>query len=394
MYKVKFLMGPSDCNDENIPSYSEDFILKLSEELKEEVVYSSIDEIAKEALPIYFIASGGAEIDFNKNYKKTSGKYILLTTPAYNSLASALEILGFLHEQGLEGEIIHGSIQLIAKRLKVLKNVAEAKQKMKGMRLGCFGKPDGLIASEVNNYDLKKQFGMEIIHIELEELIVEFNKGGYQENEYTKELKQKNFDKKEIDKALNVYGAVVRLIKKYNFDAISVKCFELLGRIDTTGCLALAILNAQGIAAACEGDQKALVSMVIANLLTGNPGFMANPNFIDSDTKECVIAHCTLPLNMPDSYSLTTHFESGIGVAITSDIKSQPMTIFKSDGASRYFTHKCTLEKTMHKSNLCRSQMTIKIDDETFDYLMNKPISNHHIFVLGDWVEDFKELYK
>lgn len=127
MYKVKFMMGPSDCNDENIPKYSEDFIKELSEQLSEEVVYASMDEIAKEALPIYFIASGGAERDFSKNYKKTKGKYILLTTPAYNSLASALEILGFLHEQGLEGEIIHGSMQLIAKRLKVLKKFLKLK---------------------------------------------------------------------------------------------------------------------------------------------------------------------------------------------------------------------------------------------------------------------------
>ncbi|MGD1818506.1 MAG: hypothetical protein ACPKOI_01300 [Pleomorphochaeta sp.] len=394
MYKVKFMMGPSDCNDENIPKYSEDFIKELSEQLSEEVVYASMDEIAKEALPIYFIASGGAERDFSKNYKKTKGKYILLTTPAYNSLASALEILGFLHEQGLEGEIIHGSMQLIAKRLKVLKKVSEAKIKMASMRLGCFGKPDGLLSSEVNEKDLKNTFGMEIVHLDLEELINEYNIGGYDENEYTKDLKTKDFNKDEIEKALNVYGALTRLIKKYNLAAISVKCFELLGKINTTGCLALAILNAQGIPAACEGDQKALVSMTIAYLITGNPGFMANPNFIDSDTKECVIAHCTLPLNMPDSYSLTTHFESGIGVAITSDIKSQPLTIFKSDGGEKYFAHVCSLEKTMHRNDLCRSQMTVKIDDYTFDYLMNNPISNHHIFVLGDWVEEFNELYK
>lgn len=394
MYKVKFLMGPAECNDKNIPAYSKDFIDSLSKELNDEVVYASISEVAEEAIPIYFIASGGAEIDFKKVYKNTSGKYILLTTPAYNSLASALEILGFLHEQGLEGEIVHGSIKSIAHRLKVLNSVARAKKKMKGLRLGCFGKPDGLIASEVDNLKLKEQFEMEIIHIDLEELIDEYNKGGYIENDYTKELKNKKFDKNEVDKALNVYGAVNRLIEKYNFDAISVKCFELLGRIDTTGCLALAVLNAQEIPAACEGDQKSLVSMVISNLLTGNPGFMANPNFIDSDTNECVIAHCTLPLNMPESYSLTTHFESGIGVAITSDISSQPMTIFKSDGGEKYFTHLCSLENTMHKSNLCRSQMLIKIDDETFDYLMNRPISNHHVFVLGDWVDYFEELYK
>jgi L-fucose isomerase-like protein len=54
----------------------------------------------------------------------------------------------------------------------------------------------------------------------------------------------------------------------------------------------------------------------------------------------------------------------------------------------------CTLKNTINKSNLCRSQMTVKIDDETFNYLMNKSIINHHIFILGDWVDEFTKLYK
>ena len=37
---------------------------------------------------------------------------------------------------------------------------------------------------------------------------------------------------------------------------MTVRCFDLLGRIGTTGCLALAILNAEGIPAACEGDRE------------------------------------------------------------------------------------------------------------------------------------------
>ena len=31
--KVKFLMGPVDCNDENIPFYSADFLEELSNDL-------------------------------------------------------------------------------------------------------------------------------------------------------------------------------------------------------------------------------------------------------------------------------------------------------------------------------------------------------------------------
>ena len=34
--KVKFLMGPAECNDRNIPAYSEEFLGNLSEALGEQ----------------------------------------------------------------------------------------------------------------------------------------------------------------------------------------------------------------------------------------------------------------------------------------------------------------------------------------------------------------------
>lgn len=127
-----------------------------------------------------------------------------------------------------------------------------------------------------------------------------------------------------MDKALQVYGALKRLIARYDLTGVTVKCFDLLGRIHTTGCLALALLNAEGIPAACEGDQKSLVSMAVLEALTGQAGFMANPSCMDPEKSEIIFAHCTLPINMPDSYHLVTHFESGIGVAVSGDLAVQP----------------------------------------------------------------------
>ena len=50
----------------------------------------------------------------------------------------------------------------------------------------------------------------------LEELVEEFHKGGYPENQYTEDLKKKSYNIEEIEKALNVYGALKRLIEKYD----------------------------------------------------------------------------------------------------------------------------------------------------------------------------------
>lgn len=391
--KVKFLMGPAECNDRNIPAYSKEFLEDLSRAMGEEVVCAEMDEVSDQPLPVYFIASGGAERGFEAAYEQTKEPYILLTTPAYNSLAASMEIMGFLQEHGLKGEILHGSAETIAKRLKVLKRVADAKAKLAHTRLGCFGTPGGLIASEADFDVMKKVSGIELVLFGLDELVEEYHKGGYPENAYTEDLKKKGYAADETEKALNVYGALKRLIDKYNLQGVTVKCFDLLDLIHTTGCLALAILNAEGIPAACEGDQKSLVSMAVLEALTGQSGFMANPSCMDPDAGEIIFAHCTLPIDMPDSYTLTTHFESGIGVAVACDIAPQPVTIFKCDDTlTRYYAGRAELLETMHRKDLCRSQMRLHLEDGT-GYFSSHPISNHHIICKGDWKEVIDEYF-
>ncbi len=198
----------------------------------------------------------------------------------------------------------------------------------------------------------------------------------------------------ETEKALNVYGALKRLIKKYDLNAVTVRCFDLLKAVHTTGCLALAILNAEGIPAACEGDQKSLISMVILNALTGGSGFMANPSCMDPKKKEIIFAHCTLPIDMPDDYNLTTHFESGVGVAVAGNLESQEMTIFKCDETmKRYYAGRATLLETMHRKDLCRTQMKLYLEDGT-EYFAKSPISNHHIICKGDWKEVIDQFFE
>lgn len=390
--KVKFLMGPPECNDPYIPTYADEFLKKLSAEMGIEVVTAEMDEVADQVLPVYFIASGGAEMGFKENHLKTKEPYILLTTPAYNSLAASMEIMGFLQEHNLKGEILHGDFETLAKQLNTKLAIAKAKDGLKKSRLGCFGEPGGLIASDVDFKALEENTGCKTFMYELDELIAEYHKGGYEENKYTEELKNKGYKPEEVEKALNVYGALKRLINKYELTAVTVRCFDLLTAIHTTGCLALAILNAEGIPAACEGDQKSLLSMVVMRLLIGKSAFMANPSTMDPKKGEIIFAHCTIPVDMPDEYRLTTHFESGIGVAISTDIKPQIMTVFKCNGdLTKHYAGRAELLETTHRTDLCRSQMVLKLEDGT-DYFAYNPISNHHIICKGDYkqlIDDF-----
>ena len=180
---------------------------------------------------------------------------------------------------------------------------------------------------------------------------------------------------------------------KYGLSGVTVRCFDLLEPIKTTGCLGLAILNAQGIFGGCEGDVPSLISMAILGTVSGQPVFMCNPSRIDTAKGEMVLAHCTLPVNMPESMRLTTHYESGIGVAIAGHIPEQECTIFKTSAKlDRYFAKRGEIIENLSEAVLCRTQIKLRLDD--YSYFLKGPIQNHHLLCLGDHVAAIDALYE
>ena len=135
-----------------------------------------------------------------------------------------------------------------------------------------------------------------------------------------------------MEKALYVYGAVKRLCDKYQLSAVTVRCFDLLDTVYTTGCLALSILNDEGICGGCESDVPALLSMAILGAVSGEPMFLCNPSRFDTKAGTAVFAHCTIPTTMLKDFCLNTHFESGIGVAVQGTFAESDCTIFKCEG--------------------------------------------------------------
>ena len=115
----------------------------------------------------------------------------------------------------------------------------------------------------------------------------------------------------------------------------------------------MALLNAEGIPAGCEGDMPALLTMSIGKALTGQCGFQANPSHIDPETGEILLAHCTVPFDMIGRYSFNTHYESGIGIALHGELPEGKATICKVSGdLSRTFCNKAELIRNQYENNL------------------------------------------
>ena len=334
---------------------------------------------------LLYVATGGSESAFQSLFSELSASPVyILTSGDSNSLAASMEILSYLKSNGKAGEILHGAPKAIAERIIALKKAITAQKKLYGTKAGLIGKPsDWLIASSYCKDKISGKLGIELIDVEMGEFLSEISKAEYLSNEWTDKLFHIGYDRQEIEKALNVYGALCRLKEKYDLSAMTVRCFDLLTAVRTTGCLGLAILNAEGIIAGCEGDVPSLISMCIMGEVTGKPVFMCNPSRIDLENSEMVLAHCTLPLNMPYDMSLTTHYESGIGVAVAGNIPEGECTIFKTSGdLSRHFIMAGKIKSNLREHTLCRTQIKLELPD--YSYFTSDPINNHHLVCTGD----------
>lgn len=389
-YVVSATAAASIANDGNFP-----WLKKLSELTGFDFEVTDVDHIKDYDMAVEFIGGGGTEGIFLKDMDKLPQPCFLLTTGANNSLAASMEILSYLRQNDLPGEIIHGSDEFVAQRLKDLAQVFKAKKRLDGFKIARVGKPsDWLISSDVDADESKEYNNIEIIDVPMEEFFEEIAKKEYKENQYTELIRSKGYDEKEVHEALCIYGALRRIVDKYELNGVTVRCFDLLDTVHSTGCAALAILNAEGIYASCEGDVPALISMAVLGELTGEPVFMANPSRIDTDNNEIVFAHCTLPINMPQSFEIMTHFESQLGVAFRGKLKEGPVTVFKCDGLmNEYFLSKAELLKNLSEFNLCRTQIQLKMD-RPVTYFLRESIGNHHLIIEGDHTHIVEEFFR
>jgi len=339
------------------------------------------------ALDLLYVRTGGTEGIFKQllpNLKaKSATPFYLLTSGKSNSLAASMEILSYLLQNGISGEIIHGDPAYIAHRIALLAKAGEAKLQLKDCRLGIIGESsDWLISSHADKDIIKERLGVELVDIPMRELLDTIAATPLRQAD---EVCSSEAIRKALPGALQIYDALKKVIQRHSLHGFTLRCFDLLGTVHNTGCLALAKLNAEGIVAGCEGDVPAMLSMEIAQVILGVTGFQANPANINPETGEMLFAHCTIPFNMVEHYEFDTHYESGIGVGIRGYMKEGPVTIFKVSGdLSRSFIQEGELIRNQAKPDLCRTQQVIQLSDPSqTSYFLNNPIGNHHIILPG-----------
>ena len=311
-----------------------------------------------------------------------------------NSLAAALEILTYLGNNGAEGRIVHGTNDEIVSA--ILETHGRAS--LQG-RIGLFGQPsDWLIASGVDRNFLRQRYGIETVDIDLQRLIDGIKTLPQTEAEAVAQtlVKRAKAVKEptgaDMLEAAKAYLTIKKICQEEQLDAMTIRCFDIVKACGTTSCLALALLNDEGIVAGCEGDMQTLMSMYLAKRLCGEVAFMANPSQLTDKTS--MLAHCTIPLTMCDETVVRSHFESGIGVAIQGLLPLADYTLFKWGGPQldQYFVTEAKAVATPYSDHFCRTQITLNVDLRP--YLLQHSIGNHHVIIRGRHAEAIRRFMR
>ena len=358
-----------------------------------------ITENAKNSLfDVIMIGSGGTEGLFLKRLEEFKEPFVILSTSRNNSLPAALEIKTYLENKNKLCFLLSGEENHIASMLKHIATIISAYHSLKDNKLGVIGGASSwLISSPIEPKVIYQNYKINVVKIKMTELYdlideVEGEMLDQKEIPHSNELINKYQDKEVIHQALVFYVALKRLVKKYDLKGLTIRCFDLLKKYKNTACLALALLNEEGITAGCEGDIFSLLTMHVVNALTGRSSFMANPSKFNYEDNSLLLAHCTVPLNMTSSYSLTTHFESGLGIGVRGEMPEGRVTVCKI--APDYTLENCVCLPANIKDNpnlpgYCRTQITVALNEDGLLELLKSSFGNHLVISYGDVYQDF-----
>jgi L-fucose isomerase-like protein len=308
---------------------------------------------------------------------------VLIAHPLHNSLPASLEALARLRRDGIAGRVVQVSDP--DEPATTIADLAVI-HRFQHLRLGLVGEPsDWLVASIPHRRAFEAQWGIELVGVEIEEALRHHRDAPDVEvHEVAVKFTRKGEPDRETVAASALHPTLTRLIEAHRLDAVSVRCFDFINELQTSGCVALAELNDSGIVAGCEGDVAATVAMLLARELLDRPSWIANPARIDVESGHLLLAHCTVAPSMVEDLELHTHFESGLGIGLRGTFAPGPVTLLRlgGDRLERHWFAEGQVVASGDAPDLCRTQVTLHVDDP-LDVLLDDPLGNHVVMVQG-----------
>ena len=365
-------------------------------------------EVDDRAPHLFVVATGGTERSLlelvARRHRSTSPEpAVLVAHGGHNSLPAALEALAALRQQGQRGRIAYlpgddTDPDVLEEAVVDLEVVA----RLRSTRLGLVGgASDWLVASSPSAEVVRRRWGPMVELVEPGRLVeavasVSDDEASMLGERFRGPATSTTVTSVAVRSAAEVGVALADLVERDGLDAVSVRCFDLLDRPGTSGCVALAALNDDGVVAGCEGDLPSTLAMLWARHLVGRPSWMANPAQVEVAANRLVLAHCTIAPSLTAGWGLATHFESGAGVGIGGHLAAQPVTLLRIGGREldEVWIADADVVAGGDDPHLCRTQATVELVDRRVDELLDRPLGNHLTVVPGHHAARFERWWR
>jgi len=208
-----------------------------------------------------------------------------------------------------------------------------------------------------------------------------------------------------IRKAGGVYLATLELLKKYDTDNVTMNCLGGFssGKLPSYPCLGFMQLLNDGGQGVCEAMPDDTLSMLMARILTGRPGFVSDPA-LDTSKNRIVYAHCVGttkpfgPKSQENGYRIRTlHNRDPRGACVESMLPAGYMTTsFRTNaGRKELIVHQAKAMGPLDSEHGCRTKLIGEVTGDIgklFDQW--DQFGWHRVTVYGDVKEPLAEFGK
>jgi hypothetical protein len=208
-----------------------------------------------------------------------------------------------------------------------------------------------------------------------------------------------------IEKAGAVYLATLQLLRRYGTDTITMNCLGGFGsgQLPAYPCLGFMQLLNDGGHGVCEAMPDDTLSMLMARLLTGRPGYVSDP-VLDTSKNQIVYAHCVATTKAFGSagksnmYRIRTlHNHDPRGACAQSFLpKGYMTTSFRTNHARKEMViHQAKAVGNLDSERGCRTQLIGEVRGDIGKLFRQwDSFSWHRVTVYGDVKEPLIELGK
>lgn len=285
---------------------------------------------------------------------------------------------------------------------------ARVKKYLQDTRIGRVGEnPAGFDTCLVNYDGLERQFGVEIVQLELDTVFEGARTAPQAEVAAVAEVLNaqvrgvETMDQEATHKTLGTYVTLRDMAKDQNLHGLAVRCWpEFFTDLGCSACGAMSMLSNSKTPSSCEADVNGTITQLILQWMSDEPAFGTDLVSFDVDEDLAVLWHCGLaPASMADpdyQPEAALHSNRKMPLLMQFPLKPGRVTMARLSEATGEFRLVIGAgEMVKAPPSFTGTSGTVRFDSgaqQVMDTIMNEGLEHHISLTYGDHIETLTTL--